>query len=419
MTRLRPLLLALAASGALLAGFPATAQIAESSPSRMIRSLQFVQDAIANGDHSALEMQRHLLQLFDERVRRADGALFDNPAERDAVIIYSMSGGNPQTLAFLARRHPEGAFDGELVQTIQTYLAGQGQAVVGELLAAVPLHQGTPIEPYLALVAANAAAASEPEAALALFDRTRLLAPGTIIEESALRRSIFIASQADDFERGLVYAERYARRFLHSPYASQFADLFVGLVLKHPDTIAADQIVGILAHMDADRRRSVYLRIARQAAIDGNGDLARLAAAQAKELGSENERVEALAGLYSGVVGVPTDDIDDTLDRIGAIGDDALSPRDRALREAARRIAASVVAPPDASLLGSAPQGPAWNDAADAPTEDRPYADPQPAGEAGGAASAVLAEDDRPVDAFVRNKRTLLENVDQLLGDGR
>ena len=38
-------------------------------PFQMIRSLQLVQDRIANGDHAALPMQRKLLEMIDERLR--------------------------------------------------------------------------------------------------------------------------------------------------------------------------------------------------------------------------------------------------------------------------------------------------------------------------------------------------------------
>jgi chemotaxis protein MotC len=38
-------------------------------PYSMLRSLQFVQDSVAKGDHSATEMQRFLLQTIDERLK--------------------------------------------------------------------------------------------------------------------------------------------------------------------------------------------------------------------------------------------------------------------------------------------------------------------------------------------------------------
>lgn len=45
-------------------------------PYAMLRSLQFVQDSVAMGDHSAAEMQRFLLQTIDERLKSAPSAIF-------------------------------------------------------------------------------------------------------------------------------------------------------------------------------------------------------------------------------------------------------------------------------------------------------------------------------------------------------
>ena len=64
--------------------------------------------------------------------------------------------------------------------------------------------------------------------------RRRLLSPGTLVEEAALRRSIAIAAALGDTRRFLMASEQYVRGYLRSPYASQFADTFVaGVVTLH------------------------------------------------------------------------------------------------------------------------------------------------------------------------------------------
>ncbi len=44
------------------------------APYKMLRSLQFVQDSVALGDHSAAEMQRFMLGTIDQRLRSADAS---------------------------------------------------------------------------------------------------------------------------------------------------------------------------------------------------------------------------------------------------------------------------------------------------------------------------------------------------------
>jgi chemotaxis protein MotC len=349
MRALRIALLAVAGYGAgfALAPLPAHADPGAASPARMVRSLQFVQDAVVQGDHSAMDMQSHLLGLIDQRLRGADPTVFAERANVDAAFIYTMSGGNPATLAYLAENDAEGRFDPPLVAALALYLGGRNEAARGPLLALLPEYRTRRLGPYLALVAGNVTAARDVPAALHLFDWVRLLAPGTILEEAALRRSIFIAGRAGQVEQGLDYAERYARRFLNSPYASQFADMFVDLVMAHPDDIDGEQIAATLDFMDPARQQAIYLRIARQAAIGGKRDLAQLAAARARGLATDGDsEALALSGLYSGLASVPTDQVTAAFDAISDIPNGALAPRDIALREAARRIAEEVLRKP-------------------------------------------------------------------------
>lgn len=59
----------------------------------MLRSLQFVQDSVVRGDHSAADMQRFLLTRIDKRLRTAAPSDFEDPRNVDAALIYTMSGG--------------------------------------------------------------------------------------------------------------------------------------------------------------------------------------------------------------------------------------------------------------------------------------------------------------------------------------
>src|SRR5690606_3222313 len=122
---------------------------------------------------------------------------------------------------------------------------------------------------FVALVKGSLLAREAPEAALALLDQVRLLAPGTLVEETALRRSIVIAVTTSNADRFARASTQYVARFLHSPYASQFADTFVTGAVALDGAIGRDRLVDIVSMMDAERERVIWLRIARSAAIDG------------------------------------------------------------------------------------------------------------------------------------------------------
>lgn len=397
MRRAAILMAAVLAALAMLPAPVSRAAEIKSTPVKMVRSLQLVQDEVARGDHAAVAMQRHLLGLVDDRLRASDPSVFANKANVEAALIYAMSGGNPATLEFLAARDEGGHFDKELIGLLHAYFSGEGQSVLDGFLAILPRYSGTPVEPYLHLVAGNIASDTKPEEAVALFDWARLLSPGTIIEEAALRRSIALSADLGNIEDGLVRAERYTRRYLHSPYASQFADMLVDLVIAHPEQVESARIQYILDSMDVPRRRSIFLRIARMAAIAGETELAMETAEAARLVSKDSDKIAALAQLYAGVAGVS--------EAIETIDGEMLSPRDRALRQAAHAVVEAVTRPPDPGVL-------------DVPSiADLPQA-PQAAG-AVETAEAETAEPGVVGVEFVAERRAVLEDIDQLLGQDR
>ncbi|SIQ02355.1 chemotaxis protein MotC [Rhizobium sp. RU35A] len=337
--------------GSAMAAEPQTADGLE--PYQMMRSLQFVQDTVVMGDHSAAEMQRFMLSALDKRLRTINPAAFDDPRNVDAALIYAMSGGNPATLEFLVAKDVSGHFDTRVVDALRKYLNGKGMLASHSFAKMVPEYRNQRIGPYLALVAGNVAVAKSPKDAMGFYDWARLMAPGTIVEEAALRRSVAIAVEANLPDKALSYARQYARRFVFSPYASQFADLFVRLVVDHFGTIHEEDVDGTLEVMNDDRSREIYLRIARQATIAGKSDLARFAAARAAERGKDlPARDDSLARLFGGVAQLPGGKALDAAKILADIPDAVLSPEDRALRAAAQRVAEEVLRPPVAESFG-------------------------------------------------------------------
>ncbi len=402
-------------------------------PYRMLRSLQFVQDTVVRGDHSAADMQRFMLGTIDERLRTADPKTFQDPRNVDAALIYAMSGGNPATLEYLVARDIDGNFDNRVSDALRKYLSGKGTLIAKTLGDMAVEYKNAKIGPYLALVAGNVTLTKDPAAALKFYDWARLTAPGTIVEEAALRRSLAVAVDAKIVDKASLYANGYARRFLYSPYASQFADLFVRFVVEHYEVLKPEDIDATLGYMDVDRRREVYLRVAREAAIAGRKELATMAAEQAKLLSGSEEGADALARLYGSLVGVPTENVDDAMAVLMTIPEEALSPRDRALRQAAETVAKEVLRKPEPAQKPQMPPAEVSAEsaaleaaAADQDLQD-PFAQPQqtesalpeaevqPAAAAPQTPPAEQAEIDPELRNFVETGRSKLDAIDDLL----
>lgn len=384
-------------------------------PYAMLRSLQFVQDSVAMGDHSATEMQRFLLQTIDERLKSAPSAIFKDPRNVDAALVYAMSGGNPATLELLVARDVDGNFDSRVADILRKYLSGKGTLVAQSIAAMVPEYRGTRIGAYLALIGGNVTIPRDPLAALSFYDIARLEAPGTIVEEAALRRSLAIAVEDGDAARGVEYAQRYARRFLHSPYASQFADLLVSLVVKRVDSISEEAIQETFAMMDTERQKEAYLRLSRLAAISGKDSLARMAALKVKALSpAAPDQPEVQANLYESLSNIGTPDVVSAIETIVQIPEAQLSDRDRALRDAARAIAEQVVRPP--SLPGADIDAAAAQSAVPKPSQDEAAA----TGEKSIWRVETHKTDDEGenVRQLVTSGRSKLDEIDSLLKKG-
>lgn len=408
---------------------------------KLVRSLQYVQDSIVLGDHAAGDMQRFLLGVIDQRLRAAPPQIFEDGRNIDAALVYAMSGGNPATIDLLVSHDVSGYFDSRLTGALRRYLRGQGAETVGAIDPLLNEYRNSQVGAYLYLVAGNASIGIDGKRALGYFDQVRLASPGTNLEEAALRRSFAIELQDHMVDRGMATANRYVRRFLYSPYAGQFVDMFVQLAVEQHDHITFEAMSEIVNMMDADRAKELYLRVARQASLAGADDLARRAARAAAGEGNAGPASDQdLGKLYGGIASVSGANVLQAAQAIAAIPDDKLSPRDRALRDAARSVAEQILQPaasppPQAAVAAPLPQ-PARTPAADdpvgvAPAQNNPVpAQPavppvQAAQNGNNGAPAAGAPNnnagtaaDAGIKDFLAENQSKLKEIDAMLGQG-
>ena len=435
----------------LVAGAPGRAAASEApalEPYQLVRCLQLLQDRIASGDQASLPLQRRLLEMTDERMRTADPAAFKEPKNFRALLIYAMSGGNPLTIEQVVSRLTLEEADHKLAQGIIDYLRGKPKGTVEALASIDPLTQISELGAFLALVKGSVSIAEQPEQAMKLLDQARLLSPGTLVEEAALRRSVALASRLEDGGRFLRNSAQYVRSYLRSPYASQFADAFVGGVVALHSSINLDTLGEITAMMDAEQEKVIYLRIARRAAIDGLTELSAFASTRA-EKGRDGltDNADPRAQLYSGLSSVTSGTAADMLGKLGGIDRDKLSKGDRALLDAVEAVASELTSalpatpaskpkPVDIEELPPAPldvtapvTDPMIPDAAEAPAAapSLPAQSAEPAAATAeqptvAAAPRVVSLTQQqpapaePEDPKIIEARRTLESIDELLG---
>jgi chemotaxis protein MotC len=373
----------------------------ELMPYQMVRSLQLVQDRIANGDQAALPMQRKLLEMIDQRFRETDSEDFVDERNYQALLVYAMSGGNPATIDGLLARLHLSETDRALGSGIVAYLKGDIASARTALDPVDPLKLSPDLGAFFALVKGSVMGSDDPAAALRMFDEARLLSPGTLVEEAALRRSIALDARSGNAPHFLDVSDQYVRRFLLSPYASQFADAFVAAVVALHAGIDLSQVDQVIAGMDPERQKVIYLRLARRAAIDGISDLSAYASAKADaiRIGGADSASDPRTLLYSSLASLTSDNVDTVMPKLRAIDPSRLSESDRKLLAAAEAIAAEVTAGPAPAAPAAASAGePKASDAppsaaaADAAADDDlPEAEPLDASQAAAAAASAPA----------------------------
>lgn len=433
----------------------------ELAPYQMVRSLQHVQDRVAVGDHAALPIQRRLLEMIDKRLLAASAAELMEPTNLQSMLVYAMSGGNPATLRSILLRLHLDEKDSRIAAGILGYLNGGTRTAAEALKPIDPMQEPAEIGAFLALMKGSLSSLEDPKTALRLFDQARLLSPGTLVEEAALRRSVALAATLGDAGRFMLALEQYVRGYLRSPYASQFVDAAVAGVIKLHGKLDLTAFDSVLSLMDKERRKVAYLRIARRAAIDGLVELSNFAAEKADAIGSvAEEEIDPRLLLYTSLTGVATEPAETIRERLARIDRNKLSPGDQKLLEAVLAVSGEIVSAPKAAEPASRP-APAMPAAAEAPAtapavdgdvmpdeaDDVPVVEaaPQPAAEAAapepvasaaepiaadagaspetapGLATAASAPDNSPgatadpTDAVVTEGRRKLAEIDELL----
>jgi chemotaxis protein MotC len=285
----------------LLVGFVASGALAQQGEtlSGAVWSLTRIQAQNAAGDPAAVAAQRQALARIGARIRAADPKQLRSRGDLAAVAIYLLSGGAPEDAARLLKdrdfreRAPEafGAY---------AYATGNQREAVKALGASDP----RTLDPRLGALCAYALSVLKTEddrsASLALLDQARLLAPGTLVEEVALRRELLLLARSGDREKIPMLMRQYYRRFPRSPYEPEFADTLAATIVQRAavDEAIADQALEGARPMPLEKRISFLLGLAREFLVIGAYRPCRTAAEVALSLARSQTEAGARARFY-------------------------------------------------------------------------------------------------------------------------
>jgi chemotaxis protein MotC len=384
---------------------------------RLARALSALQDDMARGSGAALNAQGVLMRTIAEVYTSSDPGVWSEPHNARSLALYGLSGGNPQVIRAVVAKGTLNASFEPLVAGALAYLEGRAEDARRHFAAIDPTMLDPSVVGPFFLAHAALRVESDVAAARRDLDAARLAAPGSLVEEAALRRAILIAAESDDVDSFDRLVNRYLRRFRESVYAGNFRRRLAAAVtrmsfIREPG--AFDRLDRVLAPMTAAGRQELYLLVSRAAVENGSRRAAALAAERAADTAPEGTLDATRARLYrAAALVVDPAETDAALETLRSLAAEALPADDAALLSAALELATAVT------------QLPAGGGDEEVPTADvSPAAEPgaapetegAPAGDVADAPAADLPEDDI-VAAVETRAATLLDAVDLLLAD--
>ena len=239
---------------------------ASDDPVRLVRTMEMLHDQMARGTPESENARRALVVSISTRMLAADPAIWRDSHNVDAALLYVLSGGNPAVLDRLSET--QDATRLTLVAAIRAYATGSPAEAKrlweGVDLGALPVG----LIGAAALAKATLLTEDDPQQAMRFVDMARLEAPGTLIEEAAVRRGIEIAAKLGDQARFEFLSTRYASRFPRSMYGEafrrRFSEYYLAIATEKEGQLSP-KLETILAPLSDTDRRAIFLEIARLA----------------------------------------------------------------------------------------------------------------------------------------------------------
>ncbi|WP_262268016.1 chemotaxis protein MotC [Microvirga yunnanensis] len=273
------------------------------SPVQLVRTLHLMQDQIAIGSTEAHLGQRGLLAILDDRFMNLEPETWQSGKNVRAAVSFVLSGGNPGILRKLLDLGSATITENDrpLIEGALAYVEGREETAQNSLASLDPQSLPPTLGAQLALVQAALMVRKNVAKSDELLDFVRLQAPGTLLEEAALRRQVFVASQTNNMVKFQSLATDYLRRYRHSIYAGNFRQRLASALTRVDFGKEASRFEGAVAMMselEPDARRDLYLLAARSSIEQGFTTSARMMADKAQELAGSDRVSAARAKLY-------------------------------------------------------------------------------------------------------------------------
>lgn len=312
-----------------------------------VRELFQAQDMVAQGHRSGVAAQKAILARIRTFGEDTFATLPPSPAVAAALAGYVLSGGQPKFAEAYAANAALDDASRQLVESAAFFMSGSTSEAKVRLDRIEPTGLPAEIGGRVALARAMLAGDNEERRELELSLAAALM-PGTLIEESALRRSALALAETDVSDRLWARTDRYVRRFSRSLYAAEYLTAIIrklGKLAASGKHIDIHKLDYVLAALPTTVRRRLYLQLARETSATTATSLAQAAARRLGRLSVLGSVEERLAYLYVSIHDIVGSNGVSAIARLKQIDQSGLDPNDIQLLKAALVVAEQIQAP--------------------------------------------------------------------------
>jgi len=341
------------------------APVAGKQPYEFVRSISILQDQIVQGNKVAQTSLPRIITQIGNRLYTTDAQAWKDTKNARAIVSYILSGGQIRVARHVIEAEGIPPAEKRLIEGALAYSEGNEAKAKQLLMSFDPKKLPPTIAGHVALVQAILISKENLVKSNALLDEARLLAPGTLVEETALRRQIFNLASGTDMDRFVLLSSQYLRRFKNSIYADNFRANFYASVTRLGLNGQKEQFTKVaeaISSLSNEDQLRLYMSIAQAATFDGNMVISNLAAEKAMSIAKEGDADSSRAKLYEAATLVLTNSYEQGLAKLKDIDEAKLTKQDVELKKA---------------ILAMAKQIRQWSDVADPAGDEEPELNPK------------------------------------------
>jgi chemotaxis protein MotC len=317
------------------------------------RELQFhqAQSVVRGGDRTAINSNLSRMSLIVSKSTFPDDL---GASAVNALVLYLLGGGSPSLVA--KKISLKGiSVKNSLLLGVMSFTSGDRLSARKHLGTIDPLMLPPSVGGHIALVQAILAEDSDPSLRLSKLSLARLLLPGSIAEEAALRESAEVAFTAGHFDDLLVILDQYLRRFSKSLYAPTFTErikLFATNLAKSGGIEIQNKLINVLSESGDSSLTSHFLLMCKDFILQRRLDLSgQIAQSILEKSVSEHLRIRAI--LYLVASSPLSADVGDYILDLGRAPTETFSLSDRSLLMTVLNVRSSSLKPTTNDIIVS------------------------------------------------------------------